>query len=156
MSLQYVIDGYNITNHPAFKQKNSKSYNCQEALIKLIRIKKLCGKNKATIVFDGYPHEPGFSGGEDIDVIFSRKESADEKIKRIVESYGNPRNIVVVSDDNEVRFFAKSAGAKPMSVEKFINPQVRTQSKKEAFAETELTYGQREKSNKELRKIWLE
>lgn len=155
MSLQYVIDGYNITNHPAFKQKNSKSYNCQEALIKLIRIKKLCGKNKPTIVFDGYPHEPGFSGGEDIDVIFSRKESADEKIKRIVESYGNPRNIVVVSDDNEVKFFAKSAGAKIVSVEDFINPQPKAQRRKEASAESELSYSEIEKINKELRNIWL-
>jgi len=160
MSLQYVIDGYNLINHPVFKeQANKKIKDRRFALLELIRTKRLCGssKNKITVVFDGYPglgDSQGLSeGGPKIGVIFSRKETADERIKKMVENSGNPRNTVVVSDDKEVKFFAGSLGAGTISVGEFIG-QEESGREKEAL-KAELTYAQMHLINKELRKLWL-
>jgi hypothetical protein len=119
-----------------------------------------------TVVFDGYPKYTGEKiDVADISVIFSRQDSADEKIKKIVENSGDFKNTVVVSDDKEIRFFVKSIGAKVKGVEEFINPsnlpQVRFKRKGRLkgsegdFPELELTYSQMQKINEELRKIWL-
>jgi len=125
-------------------------------LLRFIATKKLCGKNRATIIFDGYPHAADSPEDEDnISVVFSRSQSADEKIKKIVESFGNPKNIVVVSDDNEIRFFVRSAGAKAMGVEEFINRADNSASKKVMPPEAELTFSQMEEINRELREKWL-
>lgn len=155
MSLQFIIDGYNIIHHQEFSKENRKAACPQRSLLNYIDNRRLCGKNKATVVFDGYPPENVNSSGS-ISAVFSRKESADEKIKRILESYGNTRNIVVVSDDNEVKFFSKSAGAKVLSVAEFMNPKKKEQDRRESSSENELSFTQMENINKELRKIWLE
>jgi predicted RNA-binding protein with PIN domain len=154
MSLQYVIDGYNITCHEAFN-KSTKGRVSSLALIRLIKTRRLCGKNKAIIVFDGFPPASEVTPEDsEVSVIFSRSLSADEKIKSIIEKASNPKNIVVVSDDKEIKFIVKAIGAKPLSVEKFINPQSRTRGKK-LEPEAELSFSQMEDINKELRKIWL-
>ena len=127
MSLQYIIDGYNITNHPKFiKLIPKKQTDSRVALIQLIRQKKSASSpnNKFWIVFDGYPGQDLDNAGKgNIMVIFSRRESADERIKKLVELIPNPKNVVVVSDDKEIGFFAKSCRAKLESVEDFISFQ---------------------------------
>ena len=155
MSLQFIIDGYNIIHNPAFIQEKKRTSYPQESLLKYINNKRLCGKNKITVVFDGYPPKD-FSGIDAVNAVFSRKESADESIKRILESHGSRGNIVVVSDDNEVRFFSKGAGARVLSVDEFMNPKKKEHKKRELASEIELSFSQMEKINKELRKIWLE
>lgn len=158
MSLLYIIDGYNITSHSKFTPARKKIENPRQALLELIKTKKLCGSpnNKVTVVFDGYPN---FSGQElsesDIDVVFSRKETADARIKRMVETHGNPRNIAVVSDDKDIKFFIKAVGARPISVEEFIGQKDKPQARQKEILKTELSYTQMEKINQELKKIWL-
>ncbi|MBM3250334.1 MAG: NYN domain-containing protein, partial [Candidatus Omnitrophica bacterium] len=57
MSLQYVIDGYNIINHPQFSRTQKSPEDPVGSLLWLIRSKRLTGsaKNKVIVVFDGYP-----------------------------------------------------------------------------------------------------
>ena len=167
MPLQYIIDGYNITNHPSFANLHKKIKDSRFALLEFIKYKRLCGspKNKITVVFDGFPkisEEKNWDA--EINVIFSRQDSADERIKRIVENSGDFKNIVVVSDDKEIRFFVKSVGARARGVEEFINPanlaQARIKRKGRLkdegdLAGLELTFSQRQKINEELKKIWL-
>jgi predicted RNA-binding protein with PIN domain len=167
MPLQYIIDGYNIINHPSFSNLHKKIKDSRFALLEFIKHKRLCGssKNSITVVFDGYPKytaEKTDTAG--INVIFSRQDSADERIKRMVENSGDFKNIVVVSDDKEIRFFVKSVGAKAKGVEEFVNPanlaQARIKRKGRLKDEgdivgLELTFSQRHKINEELRKIWL-
>ena len=43
MSLQYVIDGYNLINHRLFIPTDKRTKDSRIALLELIRIKKLCG-----------------------------------------------------------------------------------------------------------------
>lgn len=158
MSLQYIIDGYNIINHPIFKPHITKRIrDSRVALLEFIRINNPSRglKNKITVVFDGHA-DPLIKVDEtDINIVFSRRETADERIKKMVEASGNPKNMVVVSDDKEIRFFVTSVGAKAMGVEEFINSKQRPFKENEVFLKPELTYTQMHKINQELRKIWL-
>lgn len=168
MSLQYIIDGYNIINHPLFARLNKKTENKESALLSFIRINKICGKsrNKVLVVFDGYNDllQKRFDKN-DMDVIFSRKETADERIKNIVETAHNPKNIVVVSDDKEILFFAGQAGAQLLGAQDFLfrahsvrrleaGRQKKTGGKSED-PEPKISYSAMHKINQELRKVWL-
>jgi predicted RNA-binding protein with PIN domain len=177
MSLRYIIDGYNIINHPLFIQQTTKrkkisdNYRTQYAgalLLEFIKINKLCKspKNTTIVVFDGYPKASGEKIDTEMSVVFARTESADERIKKIVEGSGNARNTIVVSDDKEIRYFVKSMGAYAMGVEEFLLPAIKThpilnakdkkrQDREEASLEVELTYRQMDEINQELKKLWL-
>ncbi|MCX5706327.1 MAG: NYN domain-containing protein [Candidatus Omnitrophica bacterium] len=154
MSLQFIIDGYNITHHPEFARlANKKIRDSRLALLDLIKLKKLCGSpnNSALVIFDGYPDPSIDLEEKSIEVIFSKHESADERIRRLVELSANPKNIVVVSDDKEISLFIKAIGAKKMTVEEFL-----ASAKKRADPEEpEITYSAMHKINEELRKLWL-
>lgn len=126
--------------------------------MELIKAKKLCGSpnNKITVVFDGYAGSSGQElNGSDIRVVFSCKESADSRIKKMVEVHSNPKNVVVVSDDKEIKFFIRALGARPISVEEFICPKDKSQARQKDLLKTELTYTQMDAINQELKKIWL-
>jgi len=160
MSLQYIIDGYNLINHQLFTTRHKKTKDSRIALLELIRLKKLAGssKNKITVVFDGYSDiqvSKEFDTNN-IDVIFSGDRTADERIKRIVEGSAIPKNIRVVSDDKEIKFFVKSCGAEVLSIEEFMKPDKDLlKPQEEESLKPELTYEQMHRINQELRKIWL-
>jgi predicted RNA-binding protein with PIN domain len=159
MSLQYIIDGYNIINHPQFTATHKNNLLPQLSLAGFIRAKNLSGsrKNKVTLVFDGYPPPDTRTGDEGgINVIFSRRISADEKIKMLVEEAANRKNIAVVTDDKEISFMVKSLGARCLGVGEFIGAKEKsTSSRKKGLTAPELNYSQMHKINEELRRIWL-
>jgi len=130
--------------------------NSRITLLEFIRANRLCGspKNRVTVVFDGYPVslEPSYND-RNTQIIFSRNLSADEKIKMIVEESANRKNIVVVSDDKEIKFIVKSLGARSIGIEEFIKAKEKSQKKE--VIKPELNYSQIHKINQELRKIWL-
>jgi predicted RNA-binding protein with PIN domain len=159
MSLQYVIDGYNIIHHPLFARRLTKqTKDLRLLLLDFIRTERLCGsaRNTVTVVFDGYP-DAAFEniGRGDIKIVFSRDQSADEYIRKKVEGFGSPRNLIVVSDDKEIKLFVKAIGVKAMSVEEFIGTKVKPQKNKDESFQDELTFTQKQKINEELRNIWL-
>lgn len=158
MPLQYIIDAYNTINHSTFTPIRKKIKDPQRALLEFIK-KRRWGRNsqhKITVVFDGYPKVSAQNLEEtDIDVVFSREETADARIKRLVEASKSPKNIAVVSDDREIIFFVKSIGCRAIGVEEFINPEGKLQRKKEDLVKPELDYSQMEKINQELRALWL-
>lgn len=158
MPLQYVIDAYNTINHIQFSPLRKKIKDPQRALLEFIQNRRFWrnSQSKITVVFDGYPKVSGQNLAEtDIDVIFSREEAADARIKRLVQTSKNPKNIVVVSDDREIIFFVKSIGCRSMGVEEFINPEGKPQRKKEELIKPELNYSQISKINQELKALWL-
>jgi len=158
MPLQYVIDAYNTINHITFTPLRKRIKDSQRALLEFIKGRRWGknSKNKITVVFDGYPKVSAQNLEEtDINVVFSREETADARIKRMVEVSKNPKNIVVVSDDREIIFFVKSIGARSMGVEEFINPEEKPQRKKEDLIKPELNYTQINKINQELKALWL-
>ncbi|MCM8801508.1 MAG: NYN domain-containing protein [Candidatus Omnitrophica bacterium] len=165
MSLVFIIDGYNIINHPVFFNKKKKTIKDTRAiLLEFIQENKLCGshRNRAIIVFDGYPNiQERITANGNIRVVFSGNDSADKRIKAILENNCEPKNTVVVSDDKEIRFFAQACGAKVKTVEEFINPKLLTEKKinykkiKEGYLDYELGFTEIRKINEELKKIWL-
>jgi len=74
----------------------------------------------------------------------------------MVEESADRKNIVVVSDDKEIKFMAKTMGARHMGIEDFIAPKSRSQRRGNGEAlKVELSYIQMHKINQELRKLWL-
>jgi len=160
MSLHYVIDGYNIINHPKFIPARSSHVSIQSALLDFILANKLTGsnKNKVTVVFDGYPAPITFREGGDISVVFSRRISADEKIKRMVEVSAGRSSIIVVTDDGEIKCAVRVLGARVQGIEEFVRSKVRpagSASDKEQPKDLP-SHIQMQRINEELRKLWLE
>ncbi|MCX5709610.1 MAG: NYN domain-containing protein [Candidatus Omnitrophica bacterium] len=158
MSLRFIIDGYNITNHPDFCRKARKSLaDPRQALASLIKTSRLSGspRNQVDIVFDGYPGERGAVEPSGLNIIYSRDISADERIRKMLEAAANPKSIVVVSDDKEIRSFAGIFGAQHLSVEDFLVSKEEGAALKRKLAEPEISYTAKHKINEELRRIWL-
>ncbi|MCM8796065.1 MAG: NYN domain-containing protein [Candidatus Omnitrophica bacterium] len=159
MSLHFIIDGYNIIHHAAYiSQRPKRAKEERFALLEFIRINKLCGstRNKILIVFDGYP-DPSILNriSKDMEVVFSKNEKADSKIKQFIERSVNPKNVVVVSDDKEIGFFAKSYACRWVKVEEFIQRKIKPINKKAEPLKPELSFSQINKINQELKELWL-
>jgi len=156
----YIIDGYNIISHSKFTPPHKKIKDPREALLEFIQTHKLCGspKNKIVVVFDGHPNLASQKlDKEEIKVIFSKEESADNRIKKMVENQSNPKNTVVVSDDKEIRFFVRAVGARCLGIEEFIQPAIKDKVRpNHNLLKPELSYTQIAEINQELRKIWLD
>jgi len=91
-----------------------------------------------------------------IRVIFSRRVSADEKIKMLVEQTANRKNIIAVSDDKEIKFMVKSLRAKALGVDEFFSVKEKAKNdRKEEMIEAGLNYTQMQKINEELSRLWL-
>ncbi|PIQ90697.1 MAG: hypothetical protein COV71_03235 [Candidatus Omnitrophica bacterium CG11_big_fil_rev_8_21_14_0_20_41_12] len=160
MSLQYIIDAYNLINHPRFKPEK-KSFNIQQCLANFVRFNKLSGSknNKVILVFDGYP-----KSGEQIPeesnltCVFSKKRQADDLIKEIIENSLQPRNIIVVTDDKEVQVVSRLLHARVSSIAEFIGAKDDKRATGEEFLDTvdpKISYSAMQKINAELTKKWL-
>ncbi|MDD5595012.1 MAG: NYN domain-containing protein [Candidatus Omnitrophica bacterium] len=155
MSLQYVIDGYNLLNHQLLsKTRKNNTSDPAKIILSFIQEKRLTGsrKNGIILVFDGYPKTGSFEAKDPgITLLFSRGVSADEKIKKIVEGSANRKILVVVSDDKEIQFLVKSLGARVLAIADFVG----LEDQEKEPARTELSYSQMHKINQELSKLWL-
>ena len=160
MSLQYIIDAYNLINHPAFKPAVKSDLNLTHCLADFIRSNRLSGSknNNVILVFDGYPpQDAGIPREDNLLCMFSRTQEADELIKKIVEESTQPKNIIVVSDDKEVQIMSRFLKAQVCGVEEFICGK---KNKKPVFSgldeiDCKLTYSKMQKINDELKKKWL-
>lgn len=161
MSLQFIVDAYNLINSSLFKLAFKRPGNICLCLADFIKTNKLTGSknNTLTLVFDGYPpagqeipREAGLS------CLFSRKIEADELIKQIVEKSLCPKNIVVVSDDKEIQLTSRFLHAQAFSVEKFVSIKKERralEAKNLSSADSKLTYSAMQKINAELKEKWL-
>jgi len=141
-----------------FSQNHRKLKDPREAILRLITKNRLTGstKNKVIVVFDGFPDASFYRQDPcAIQIIYSREETADEKIKKIVESSDNPRNIIVISDDKEIRLSVRALRANPLGVGDFLGSKDKVQRKIQDIVKPELNYSQVSKINQELKKLWL-
>ena len=114
-----LIDGYNvIKNNEMFKAMELKSFSSARAIL----IKQLSNKYRETlhrviVVFDGDGDVEQVSHEEHIRIIFSRyDETADNVIKRLAaEARQNGRDVIMYSDDEEVRQAVTEQGGNPLS-----------------------------------------
>ena len=122
MSLHYLLDGYNVVHRiPDLTLKELEQQ--RDGLVRLIERFRPQGsfRNEITIVFDGRTGMLMPSQFSVVKVIFSQNETADDKIKRIVENASNKKNIIVVTNDRAIQYAVKASGARVESVEKFIS-----------------------------------
>jgi predicted RNA-binding protein with PIN domain len=75
----------------------------------------------------------------------------------MAEASADHKNIVVVSDDKEIKFFIRSLGSKVMSIEEFMQTKEKAREalKQKELIKPELNYTQVHQINEELKKIWL-
>ena len=110
-----------------------------------------------TVVFDGHPDHFGGSSQGVIRVIFSDGCSADDTIKLMVQEDPDPKNCVVVSNDKDIYIYARSLGARVMSVAFFTStrrsgkPAARVDITDEKY----ISLSRQDKINQEMAKIWL-
>lgn len=109
--------------------------------------------NLVTVVFDGAEGSYGWQG--DIRVIFSDGCSADDQIKRMAEEDDDLKNCVVVSDDKDIYLYARSMGARVMSVTAFTSAGKSGGPRTKVPTGKNISLGSQEKINKELLGIWL-
>ena len=163
MSLHFVIDGYNLIKQtPALNKDNLE--DSRAALIKFLNIHRPqgSGNNQVTIVFDG--KEGNFhyeAAAPSIEVIFSIGQSADDKIRRLVEESPHPKTIVVVTNDREIQLSVRQLRAQVRTIDEFLKKSNHAQKlkqktdKKNSADEKVLSYSSEEKINEALKRIWL-
>lgn len=163
MSLHFVIDGYNLIKQtPALNKDNLE--DSRVALIKFLNIHRPqgSGNNQVTIVFDGKEGNLYYEASPaSIEVIFSIDQSADDKIRMLVEKSAHPKNIVVVTNDREIQVSVRQFRAQVRTVDEFLKKFNHAQKlkqktdKKNSADEKVLSYSLEGKINEELKRIWL-
>jgi predicted RNA-binding protein with PIN domain len=121
MSLHLLIDGYNVIRKIPCLAASSLEAE-REALVRFIEERRPQGssRNSVTVVFDGSEDVCGWPAmGGTVRVLFSRGESADDLIKRLIEQDAGVKEAVLVSDDMELVRFARHSGAQAWSVAMF-------------------------------------
>ena len=123
MTSELIIDAYNLIHRSSDLKKILRS-NLEQAreqlLNKLIAFKK--GKKiKITVVFDGSQvGQPSNLQRSGLQIHYSvPPRNADEVIKILIQKKKNPRNLTVISSDNEVLGFARTSRANVMKSEDF-------------------------------------
>lgn len=160
MSLQYLIDGYNLI-HQMSLPDNSTLEQQRNHLVKFIEINQLKGsaRNNVTVVFDGQSGMGScVSSCEGMEIVFSMNGSADDLIKRMAERAAQPKSIIVVTDDKEIIRFVRNAGARVMSVQEFF---LRGKKRRAAQTAHGMAFGrglpssEERKITQELARIWV-
>ena len=150
--LLYIIDGFNLVHKiPQVKR----STRPRQDLITYINDKKLTGSpnNKVLIVFDGYPPDDFYFRGR-FQVVFSNELSADEIIMTRLGSAGNKSEVIVVSDDREIRDAARAAKARVCRTKDFIYQPAKAKSQSKEKTK-DISYTLQKEITDELRKHWL-
>jgi len=155
-----LIDGYNLIKRSSTLAQK-KLEDGRQSLISFIERRHPQGseRNQVTVVFDGKPGMCGRPVATQTSIIFTEYESADDKIKAIVEDAANKKEIVVVTDDRGLLLYVRKLGAKVMSNAEFIakgddaprkNPAKASEKGKVISATFE------HQINQEFQKIWVD
>lgn len=150
--LVYIIDGFNLI-HKVPKLKNS-SFP-QKALVDYIRLNNLTGSknNQVIIVFDGYMPAGFITNEAGFKTLFGSGKSADELIKSKVSGIRQKSEVVVVSDDRQIKDFIRRLGARSLSTLDFIKRKTR---EKPGESEKDISYSLQYEITQALRKSLLD
>lgn len=148
----YLIDGFNLY-HQIRVLEDSKTPRSD--LVQYIRRNKLTGSknNRVTIVFDGY-ETAELHVDPEYHIIFSDSRTADDVIKEIIRGVRHKRDVVVVSDDNEIRNAAREEGAQVWGTQQFLTSKKSRRSKGEEEDDRGLSPSQMMDITDEFKKIW--
>jgi len=117
---QYIIDGNNLVGKlPSLKILQKKDKQGSREKLAFVIDNYFNQKNaKVFLHFDGHPKEPIRINNASI--IYSANLSADEKIKNQIGRSTNPRNIIVVTSDNNLTEYARVCSSTVIKCEEFV------------------------------------
>jgi predicted RNA-binding protein with PIN domain len=111
-----IIDGNNlIGSSPDIKLDDP---DARVKIIRLLENYQEQKQNNLVVVFDGDPNTNSpndFSKGKMTIIYPFYGNSADDEIKRLLDSYTDFRDVVLVSSDSELKSFAKERGARVLN-----------------------------------------
>lgn len=113
------IDGYNVLRKLTRFERMMRSSGdaARRGFVEFVRARSR-NKGHVTVVFDGNGMAVG--GGPNLSAVFSQTRTADSWIRMQLELERQPRAVLVVSSDNEVRAHALACGADVQSAQEFI------------------------------------
>ncbi len=121
----YIIDGYNVIHAiPSLKKTLAHDGGtARELLIHSVAQLTHTKKFRSTIVFDGTAPDSiaKQSAHAPVHVLFSFPQSADAKIKQMIEQSKNRSQLVIISSDREIMNFAKVCSCQTHSSKHFAN-----------------------------------
>jgi len=117
---QYIIDGNNLIGKlPSLKMSQIKDKQGSREKLAFMIDNYFSQKNaKVFLHFDGHPKESIRINNASI--IYSENLSADNKIKNQVGKSKNPRNIIVVTSDNNLTEYARVCSSTVIKCEEFV------------------------------------
>ena len=149
--LHYLIDGYNLLF--ALPQMPQGTWlEKRLGLMLWLSQTRPQGRNLATIVFDNRQGWGDEEQHQDVTVVYTSGETADDWIASKVRSTKNPRILVVVSNDKGIQKMIRGTGARWMSAHYFV---ASTQKPQTPAPPPEMPTGDKDKITDELRKRWL-
>lgn len=83
-------------------------------------------RNSITIIFDGKEDIWGSESSGEVRVLFSKGETADDLIKRMVSAGGLPGETILVTDDRDLGYYCKAYGVVLWSVAQFLEQARKT------------------------------
>lgn len=120
--MEYLIDGYNLI-FSLIKSKESLQ-TLRQQVIRYLQKKFTSRKLSGMVIFDGAhrrDEESGLSYPSPLIVAYTPKgQSADAYIVEQISIAHNPKEIMVITNDKGLIRHAKSAGAKVMGNDEFI------------------------------------
>lgn len=149
--LVYIIDGFNLIHKISNLEGSSRPHL---ELIYYIRNNKLTGSknNRVLIFFDGGPNLDAVRARGNFEIFFSHGQSADDLIKEKLSKFKKTSEVIVVSDDREIRDAAKKFGAKICRTADFLKTKKKQIAREDV---KDISYALQHEITEELRKIWL-
>lgn len=116
---KYIIDGNNLIGKINKLQKlQRKDKQAVREKVAFMIENYFRGRNiKLSLHFDGFQNVPIRTVS--VKIIYSENKTADERIKAEITASKNPRNITVITSDNNLREFARVCSASVKSSEEF-------------------------------------
>ncbi len=146
MPKKFYVDGYNVIFSTFLRD-----FELEKARDYLIQFSRVYVPDIVIIVFDGKEGVPSAISPSNF-VRFTRGESADDYIKRMVEKEKDRSRIFVVTNDKSIIGYVRYLGAHVISPDIFMGgPKHRGKisNDKESLSEIE-----KKKINEELLKLW--
>ena len=135
MTPEIIIDAYNLIYRASDLRKHLQQSleNAREQLLQKLIVFRQNKKIKITVVFDGNRvGQPSSVTRSGLQIHYSiPPKNADEIIKFLVRRRKNPRNITVVSSDNEILNFATSR-ANIMKSEEFYQKYLQVEQEEDS------------------------
>lgn len=136
MTPEIIIDAYNLIYRASDLRKHLQQSLeiARERLLQKLIVFRQNKKIKITVVFDGNRvGQPSSVTRSGLQIHYSiPPKKADEIIKFIVRKRKNPRNITVVSSDNEILNFARTSRANIMKSEEFYQKYLQAEQAKDS------------------------